>query len=301
MRFNHFLSVATVLAFAAPAMAQPVVDGVINSSEGYTVPSNGTRVGAGQFGNEQCVSRVYVHDGPSTITIAVEGNSSYNNHFTIYGNILGRTGAGTGTVPSTPSAGAISSHTGMVLPMSDIDFAISANSGDNNNGSNAGGNDASFYVDFAAYGPQAVQFLGTDAVNDQQRDTSSVTGSITYNSAPRAITFGYSDLNFSGTPVTTGTQTDGFEIALPKAMFGTITSANSLELFVMMGSGGGFVAGGTIPTITGSISGGNSPNFGNGNNVNFTAGTANGGTFTALTAATTAVQLPVSMSEFAVE
>jgi hypothetical protein len=151
-------------------------------------------------------------------------------------------------------------------------------------------------------------------VQDLQADTDSFFGTFnlttsTFNPATVPSGFQAAVSNSAAlVPVDFGTGTNGFEFRIPLSYLGTTaSSANTARVFVMSGDGGnGYVSNHVLPAITGvapsndiaNCIGGSAsplPNFTSGARGAFSSGFPFGGTQSAN------LQLPVSMSEFAVE
>ena len=249
--FSAAALMASAMLFSAGAVGAQVVDGDLSDlGTALTVQTE-----APSFGASMYVDAIYLKDTPNNVYIGIEGDSSFNNHFIVLIDVASRTGDSAAPVPSSSSAGALSGgdFVGSTLELPQVDFGFSGNSGDNNNSTNGGGNDASFYLDFLDYttAGNTGSFQGTDAVVDNGTDASQIV-------AASGIVFAYSDNDTSGT----GGNQQGLEIMIPKTVLG-ITGGTSIQIFAALTGGSGFFSSSVLPPVTGrgAVNIGVDPNF----------------------------------------
>lgn len=241
-----------ILIFTAfvSVMAQPTIDGTVNDAEYSTVGTFTS--GRDGFGSSNTLNLLRYYQDGTTLYVGLSCDLTSNDNVIIFFNFSGYTGRTTNTIAgSSSSSVGVFTTTGGGLAGSkmdmDVDFAFAFNEG---NGS------TNLFLDVARFGSGTTGYIATGI----EGNTSNQTG--TPVSLDVTSTTGGTGANMSLAYNNAGSGGgNGIEFSIPISNFSGVTTAQTVQFFVLITNSTGFTSNECIPGDPGASNPGNNADF----------------------------------------
>ena len=246
MRQPFILSFIAIISFSFftsnYCYSQPAIDGDMGDGD-YNIIGTFTSGNDG-FGGDNDLGEIKYHTDGSSIFLGITGELTSNDHILFAFNFSGYDGRDAGATLGAGSSGVFSTIGSSALDM-DTDFALAFNEG---------GSSTDFYIDAARYGTGGILndgYVGNVAAQDGTPNSLDV-GSHFGGSGNMTIAY---HNNFAGD------SDNGIELSIPISAFEGVDNTQSLQVFAVIVSSGGFYSNETIPGDTGDGNPGNDFDF----------------------------------------
>ncbi len=230
--------VTMMILISAMASAQPTINGDM-SDVNYTQLASYTSTRDG-FGSSNDLGVIKSYQDGTNIYLGITGELTSNDNVIIFFNFSGYSGRGTNTLTAATSGGVLNNIGSAKMDM-DVDYALAFNEGSGS---------TNLYLDAARYGTTghvASAYIGS--TSDQTGTSASVDLGTTFGGTGN-IQFAYNN-GFSGDA------NKGIEMKIPIAAFSGVTNAQSLSVFAIIVSSGGYFSNECIPGDPGETNPGN--------------------------------------------